>query len=100
MEIVSALQTIPVKRLKNSWALLPAEILAQFRSLVDLMSPAKNYLSMRNFLNSVINNRTPVLPYIGMGRRREKGGGRGGREREEGGTRGKFSRNSGASWIS
>lgn len=65
MEIVSALGTIPVKRLKNSWALVPHEALTQFQAMVELLSPVKNYLQLRNYMNSNFNEHTPMIPYVG-----------------------------------
>ena len=63
MEIVSALQSAPVQRLKQTWRGMAPKDLAQFQELVDAMDFVHHLKRYRDDLEKI---EPPALPYIGL----------------------------------
>ncbi|PRP77326.1 hypothetical protein PROFUN_05571 [Planoprotostelium fungivorum] len=63
MEIVSALHSAAVSRLQQSWGLLPVDLMEQFTTLTQLMSPADNF---KNYRERARQTRTTCLPYLAL----------------------------------
>jgi len=63
MEILSALNSSAVHRLKQTWDLLPAKSLEVFENLVTLMNPEGNF---NNFRDALRKSKPPVVPYLGL----------------------------------
>lgn len=63
MEVISALQSTPIQRLKQTWRGLPPKELAQFTELVDAMDFVHHLRKYRDELEKI---EPPALPYIGL----------------------------------
>jgi len=63
MEILSALNSSSVYRLRQTWELLPPKSLQLFESLVNLMDGEGNFNTYRLALKK---SQPPVVPYLGM----------------------------------
>lgn len=62
MEILSALRSSSIFRLKNSWSLIPNNIWDDFEEIVTLFESDSNYKTYRNALECVV---PPCVPYLG-----------------------------------
>jgi son of sevenless len=58
MEILASLEGSAIRRLKNSWAVLPKNFQMDLEKLANLMKPTKNFKEYRNALES------PIFPLI------------------------------------
>jgi len=65
MQILTALQSPPVFRLKETWAGVEKErgLFATFKEMLALMSPLSNYFQYRSVL---LNISPPAIPYLGV----------------------------------
>eukprot|EP01128_Nolandella_sp_AFSM9_P012163 TRINITY_DN9011_c0_g1_i1.p1 TRINITY_DN9011_c0_g1~~TRINITY_DN9011_c0_g1_i1.p1 ORF type:complete len:1102 (+),score=252.09 TRINITY_DN9011_c0_g1_i1:42-3347(+) len=63
VQIVTALESSPISRLKHTWAELPRSTLAIRDEMLDLFSPVENW---RNYRNAVARSEPPCLPYLGL----------------------------------
>jgi hypothetical protein len=63
MEILAALDTAAVRRLKSVWELLPRKTAVMWNGLQQLMAPQSNCASYRVALHSC---QPPCVPYIGV----------------------------------
>jgi son of sevenless-like protein len=66
MEILSALGTTPIQRLKRTWQALPAKDYQTYKDLQDFMSNLQNFKSYRTEMRENASQQTPVLPYFGL----------------------------------
>eukprot|EP01102_Stenamoeba_stenopodia_P008186 TRINITY_DN2335_c0_g1_i2.p1 TRINITY_DN2335_c0_g1~~TRINITY_DN2335_c0_g1_i2.p1 ORF type:complete len:763 (+),score=111.85 TRINITY_DN2335_c0_g1_i2:596-2884(+) len=66
MEILSALGTTPIQRLKRTWQALPAKEATTYKELQDFMSNLQNFKNYRNEMRENMNKSYPVLPYFGL----------------------------------
>lgn len=62
-EVIGALNSIAVQRLKRTWSLIPKELVEDFKQLEQFVSPMKNFKNMRQ---AVKCNLPPLLPYLGI----------------------------------
>lgn len=62
MEIVSALRSSPVFRLKHTWNLLPDSIWDDYEWLENIFESDNNYAAYRKALNNAV---PPCVPYLG-----------------------------------
>jgi son of sevenless-like protein len=62
-ELVAALNSIAVHRLKKTWEGIPAPLKEEFKELEDLVHQQKNY---RNLRQAIKNSLPPCLPYLGL----------------------------------
>lgn len=61
--VISGLQSAPVYRLNNTWALIQRKDKAQFDRFAELLSEEDNRKQLRDYLDSV---KLPCIPYLGM----------------------------------
>jgi len=65
MEILSALQSASVHRLRQTWDLLPPKTWEIFQSFLTLLEPEGNFLNYREALR-IARHKGPVVPYLGL----------------------------------
>jgi CRP-like cAMP-binding protein len=63
MEILASLEGSAIRRLKQSWAVLPKNYQADLDRLGNLMKPTKNFKEYRNALETA---NYPCIPYLGL----------------------------------
>jgi len=63
MEILSALNSSSLYRLRQTWDLLPQKTIQVFENLISLMDGDQNFLNYRQTLKK---STTPVVPYLGV----------------------------------
>ncbi|XP_015778807.1 PREDICTED: ras-specific guanine nucleotide-releasing factor RalGPS2-like [Acropora digitifera] len=61
--VISGLQSAPIFRLDNTWALIQKKDRAVFDKLAELLSEEDNKKNLRKYLSSV---KLPCIPYLGM----------------------------------
>lgn len=64
-EIESALNSTPIARLHQSWALVSKQAMDNFTQMTELMDCFQNFKTYRQYL-SQIDPSVPCLPYIGL----------------------------------
>ena len=64
LEVVAALNSASVYRLKRAWELLPAASLADFRVLDRLMRPERSHAALRAAMREDLD--APTVPYLGL----------------------------------
>ncbi len=62
-EVIGALNSIAIHRLKQTWSLVSKELMDDFKQLEQFVSPMKNFKTMRQAVKS---NVPPLLPYLGI----------------------------------
>nr|CAG4712205.1 unnamed protein product [Naegleria fowleri] len=62
-EIIGGLRSVPIMRLKKTWALVPKKHLENYKELEKIVSTAKNYKEMRSTMKEC---HPPLIPFIGL----------------------------------
>lgn len=62
MQIVAALESAPISRLKNTWAKIPEKTIQKYKQICQVMLPAANY---KNYRAQIATVEPPCVPYIG-----------------------------------
>lgn len=65
MEVHLGLSQASVACLKEAWARVGSKFVSLFAAHEELLSPVSNYRSYRKELKEVLEQRVPVLPYVG-----------------------------------
>jgi len=63
MEIISGLNSIPVNRLRQTWAVVTKKLLQSFQDMAQLMAPEKSFSRFRKHLHT---RDPPCIPYFGV----------------------------------
>jgi len=63
MEMLSALGSASIYRMRKTWALLPSKLAATFDELKTLMAPDKSFKSYRTTIKQC---NPPAIPYLGL----------------------------------
>jgi len=63
MEMLSALGSSSIYRMKKTWALLPKKLTTTFDELKSLMSPDKSF---KQYRSSLKQSNPPAIPYLGL----------------------------------
>jgi son of sevenless-like protein len=63
MEIISALHSSSIARMKQTWALIPEHLMEKLETLNTLMSPNDNFKNYREALRSISST---CIPYLGL----------------------------------
>jgi len=63
MEMLSALGSSSIYRMKKTWGLLPNKLATTFDELKSLMSPDKSF---KHYRSSLKQSNPPAIPYLGL----------------------------------
>jgi CRP-like cAMP-binding protein len=63
IEVLSALHSSPIRRLKGTWALVPKDVMATLEDLGQLMNTEGNFRFYRGLLEK---SKPPLVPYLGL----------------------------------
>jgi RasGEF domain len=63
MALVGSLESVNIRRLKHTWALLDRKTVDLYRNLAEVCSPTANYATLRK---RVLEQTPPLIPYLGV----------------------------------
>jgi len=63
MALVGSLESVNIRRLTNTWALLDRKTIDLYRSIAEICSPTANYATLRK---RVLEQTPPLIPYLGV----------------------------------